>query len=179
MRGDHLLHLVRHTRHRVHDRLADGAREPGRGAHRIVQDRRAAWHVGLAEVVVGHVAAPAAEQRRDVLHEVVATLEVDAHHRGQRLARHVVGRGPEPAAEDQGVGAVHEVLDRGHHASQVVAHLAVLVTLDARRRELLADPGTVGVDDLAEQQLGADRQDLTPHASPANRCGECRTPRPT
>ena len=40
---------------------------------------------------------------------------------------------------------------------------AVLVRVDARRRELLADPGAVRVDDLAEQQLRPDRENLTSH----------------
>ena len=40
---------------------------------------------------------------------------------------------------------------------------AVLVRVDARRGELLADPRAVRVDDLAEQQLGPDRQDFTSH----------------
>ena len=49
------------------------------------------------------------------------------------------------------------------HPGQVVADLAVLVAVDAGVGELLADPGAVRVDDLAEDELGADRQDLTPH----------------
>ena len=36
-----------------------------------------------------------------------------------------------------------------------------------RSGQLVADPGRVGVDDLAEQQLGADGDDLTLHAASA------------
>ena len=48
--------------------------------------------------------------------------------------------------------------------------------------ELLADPRAVRVDDLAEQQLGADRQHVTPHRPSmgprcASRGGRCRDPR--
>ena len=39
------------------------------------------------------------------------------------------------------------------------------------RGELLAEPLRVGVGDLAEQQLGADRDDLDPHVSHGRACG--------
>ena len=45
----------------------------------------------------------------------------------------------------------------------VVADHPVLVGVDARRGELLADPGAVGVDDLAEQQLRTDRKNFASH----------------
>ena len=47
----------------------------------------------------------------------------------------------------------------------------MLVRIDARRGELLADPGAVGVDDLAEQQLGADRKNFTSHGRGTYRGG--------
>ena len=50
-------------------------------------------------------------------------------------------------------------------AAEVVADLAVLHRVDADRGELLADPARVRVDDLAEQQLGADREDVSSHSS--------------
>ena len=63
------------------------------------------------------------------------------------------------------------------HPAEVVADLAVLHRVDADGRELLTDPRGVRVDDLAEQQLGADRQDVSSHSwTPASRGGRCRSP---
>src|SRR4029077_5116449 len=62
---------------------------------------------------------------------------------------------------------------------EVVADLAVLARVDARQRELLADPRAVRVDDLAEQQLGTDGEDVTPHGRPSarpSRTAESRAP---
>src|SRR4029079_15894512 len=98
--------------------------------------------------------------------ELLAPLELDAHDLGDRLAVDVVGRGPEPTADDDGVGAAEQLAQALHHAVEVVADLAVLTGVDARHRQLLADPGAVGVDDLAEQEVGADGQDVTPHRVP-------------
>ena len=64
------------------------------------------------------------------------------------------------------------------HPAEVVADLAVLHRVDPDRSELLADPRGVGVDDLAEQQLGADREDVSSHSwSPASPGARCRGPR--
>ena len=45
----------------------------------------------------------------------------------------------------------------------VVPDGLVEVGVDPGGGQLLAEPGRVGVGDLAEQQLGADRHDLDPH----------------
>ncbi len=45
--------------------------------------------------------------------------------------------------------------------ADVVADLDLHERVDAVRGELAADPGRVRVDDLPEQQLGADRDDVT------------------
>ena len=44
--------------------------------------------------------------------------------------------------------------------AEIVADLGLEVRIDAGQRQLLADPGRIAVDDLAEQQLGADRRPL-------------------
>ena len=55
------------------------------------------------------------------------------------------------------------VRKRQHDAVVVVAHRLVEVRGHAVGGQVLAQPGGVGVGDLAEQQLGADRHDLDPH----------------
>ena len=71
--------------------------------------------------------------------------------------------GPEPTAHDHPVGAGQRGAQRQDDAGLVVAHRLVEVGVDAGGGELLADPGGVGVGDLAEEQLGPDGDDLDPH----------------
>ena len=71
----------------------------------------------------------------------------------------VLGR-PEPTADEHRVAALEQVAERLDDTRLVVADHPVLEGVDARRRELLADPGAVGVDDLPQQELGSDRQGL-------------------
>ena len=54
-------------------------------------------------------------------------------------------------------------MQRRDDPSLIVADHTVLVGVDAGRGQLLADPRAVRVDDLAEQELGSDRENLTPH----------------
>ncbi len=164
MVGDHLLHLVRHAGHRVHD-LAVGqlTLEPGRGADRVRDRLTPVGDIGLAQVVLRHVPDPGAEHLGDRLRELVVTHQRDTHELCDRIAGQVVLGRAETAADEHGVGPLELIAQRGDDAGLVVADRAMLERVDARRRELFPDPRTVRVDDLTEQQLGADREDLTPH----------------
>ena len=71
------------------------------------------------------------------------------------------------AAHDHRIGFLQQAPECTHHAAEVVADLAVVVRVDTRLGELLADPGTVGVDDLPEEQLGSDGEDVTAHRGAA------------
>jgi hypothetical protein len=130
----------------------------------LVSDRRRpARHERLAEVVVGHPAATAGEHLADAIGDRLVMFEIDAHHHGDRLSGEVVMGRPEPAADDHGVGLVQQASQLGGDASDVVADLDLHERVDATGGELLAEPRRVGVDDLAEQQLGADRQHVAAH----------------
>ena len=87
----------------------------------------------------------------------------DAEHLGDRLPGDVVLRRTEPAAHEHGVGAVERLAQRVDDAAEVVAHLHLVAAVDARQGELLADPRRVRVDDLSEQELGADSHHLADH----------------
>ena len=90
-------------------------------------------------------------------------LERDAQHLGDGLPGDVVLGRPEPAAADHRVAAGQGLPDGRDDAAVVVADLDLEVGVDAGQGQLLADPGRVGVDDLAEEQLGADGDDLAAH----------------
>ena len=83
---------------------------------------------------------------------------------GDDLAGDVVLGGSQPAAADHRVAAFQGLAQRGFHAREVVADLDLEVRVDTGQGQLLTDPGRVGIDDLAEQQLGADGDDFAAHA---------------
>src|SRR5690606_33366910 len=118
---------------------------------------------GLAHVVGRHAPAPGGEALEDAVGHLVVVLEGDAHDPGDGVAGDVVLGRPEPTADDHRGGAGQRELEGADDALEVVAHDLAVGVVDAGQGQLLADPGRVGVDDLAEQQLGADRHDLTAH----------------
>ena len=64
---------------------------------------------------------------------------------------------------DHCVGALEQRPQVTDDATDVVPHLHLRQRVDPVGGQLLADPRRVGVDDLPEQQLGADRQDVAAH----------------
>ena len=99
----HQLHLVRDARHRVDDLVPDLGADAGRGADRVRDHVRRRGTSAWRRLFCGHVAAPRAEERGDVLDQLLAALELDAHDLGDRVAGHVVLRGPDAAAHDDRV----------------------------------------------------------------------------
>ena len=86
-----------------------------------------------------------------------------AHHLGDRLAGQVVVRRAEASAHDHRIGRVQGAAQDSHDPTKVVADLHLQQRVDSIGSEVLADPRAVGVDDLPEQQLGADGDDVTAH----------------
>jgi hypothetical protein len=94
-------------------------------------------------------------------------LQVDAGELRDDGPREVVVGGAEAAGDDHDVRAAARVAEHGEHALDVVADGRVAVDVDADLREPCRDPRGVRVDALAEQQLGADRDELSLHGSTA------------
>ena len=159
----HLVHLIGHTGHGVDHLLPDRADEAGRGTDPLLDHRGPGGHLGLPGVVGGHLAASRDEHRSDPIENRLIEHKLHVHHGRDRLARDVVLCRPEPTADYNGVRAGKGGSQREHDALEVVADLGLEVTVDPRAGELLADPAGIRVDDLAEEQLGSDRQDFSPH----------------
>ena len=70
---------------------------------------------------------------------------------------------PEAAADDHGVGVLEHPAQLGGDPADVVADLDLEQRVDAVGGEVLPEPRRVGVDDLAEQQLGPHRQHVAAH----------------
>ena len=170
---EHLAQLVGHSRHRVDHLLAHRTDEPRGGARHLLDDRSAGGDIRLAQVVLRHPAPAGAEARPDALPDLWVALELHSHDLGDRLAGDVVLGGAEPPADDHRVAAREREAQTRHDAFVVVADLGLEMRVDAGERELLAEPGRVRIDDLAEQQLGADRHHLAAHRGPIRGKGEC------
>jgi hypothetical protein len=79
---------------------------------------------------------------------------------GDGLARDVVLGGSEAAGGQRQVGAVPGAAKDIYQAVQVVTHLGRPVQVDAQRRQAGSQVVGVGVQELAQQDLGADGDDF-------------------
>ena len=80
-----------------------------------------------------------------------------------RLAGHVVQRRPQPARTDKQVGPIKRLANHGRDTLLVVAHHRLSKQANADASQLACQVGAIGVDRLAQQQLGANRDDLSVH----------------
>ena len=128
---------------------ADRADQAGSGAGHLLDGFRTFGHVRLAKVARRHRTAALLEQIPDMLRDRVAPDQRHPHHFRDGLAGDVVLCGAEPAAANDGVRARERETQAFHHTRLVVADLGLVVGVDAGQSELLADPGGIGVDDLA------------------------------
>ena len=166
---EHLGHLVGHAGNGVDHLVPQRADEARRGAGALLDDGGAPRHVGLTGVVGRHGAAPGLEEAGDAVHDLLVAHERHSHDIGEGFPGDVVLSGAEAAADDDAVAAGQRGAEGQDDAVVVVADRLVEMRGDAGRGQLVAQPGAVGVGDLAQQQLGADRHDLDPHpgAAPA------------
>ena len=118
---------------------------------------------GLQQVVRRHDRPRDLKMCADLVGDRLVAPHLDAHDAGDDVAGDVVLGGAQPAAADDGVAALQALADAGLDAREVVADLDLEVGVDAGQRQLLPDPRRVAVDDDAEQQLGADGNDLATH----------------
>ena len=176
---EHLGHLVGDAGDRVDDLVPDRADEAGRGAGHLGDDGRPPRHVGLARVVVRHGAAPGLEEAGDDVDDRLVAHERDIHDVRDGLPGDVVLGGPEPAAHDDAVAAGQRRAQGQRDAVVVVPHGLVEVGGNAVGGQVLAQPGGVGVGDLAQQQLGAHRDDLDSHGATLRAAGRCSALRPS
>ncbi len=159
--GEHRLHLARHARHAGHELAVRAQRdEAGRGAVRVGEHHAALRQIGLAAVVVGHRPAEVAETLLDRAQRRLVQHQRRADRARHRVLGQVVHRRPEAAGGDRAVGARQHVLQHRREPVGVVAHRVLGEHVDAVVGQHARDVHAVGVDQLAEQDLGADRDDL-------------------
>ena len=159
----HARHLRRRTRHRDDD-LAVALDPPsGRGAARVGDGAGRGNDPALLDVALRHRVAALLEERAQGGLEVGVDARLLVEDRADRFARQVVLRRAEAAGADDDVGALARAADGLGQSIEVVADDGLEVDVDAERRQPGRDEGGVGIDDLAEQDLGADGEYLGLH----------------
>ena len=159
----HGLHFVRHTGHQ-HSAMAI-LLEPCPGGSTVVIDDLVAVHRhhGLLAVVGGGLAPGAREE----IHDLLPFFRVKGQHvtvaASNRLLGQVVCGGAKPAGKHQQVAPLLCLVDKICQTVVVVANGALALNRNAQCRQLAAQILGVGVQNVAEQQLGTHTDDLCCH----------------
>ena len=135
-RVEHRLHLAR----RPGQQDDDGDRRPveqqPRGAAvRVVEHGGAARHHRLAAVDRRHAQAALREARLDLGDDRRVLVQRQAEHLGDDVARQVVVGRPEPAGEDDEVGALERLPEDRRQIGAAIADDRLGAQVDAERRE--------------------------------------------
>ena len=125
-------------------------------AIRVMDGKCTFGDVGLSLIVGGHDEPAPAEALLDVLQQCGIAHQLSPGGVGDGLTGQVVLGRAEAAARDDDVRAAEGAIDYRLHAVGVVTDDGLVVEVDADIGEASGHPGRVGVDDLAEQELGAD-----------------------
>ena len=120
-------------------------------------------HHGLLAVVGGGLAPGAGKEVHDLLPLVGVKGKGIAKTGGHRLLGQVVRRGAQPAGEHQQIAPLFCFVDKIRQTVMVIADGALPPDGDSQRGKLSAEVLGIGVKNVAEQQLGADTDDLCSH----------------
>ncbi len=134
--------------------------ETGRCAERVGHHDGPARHLGLTPVGVRHRHASRREPRANGVEHRGVLVERHTQHRRDRLARHVVGGGPEAAGREHDVGARDRVPDDRGQVRRIVAHHGLPAHIDPGVVQAAGEKEGVGVLAKRRQQLAADGEDF-------------------
>jgi hypothetical protein len=153
--------------------------EPGRGAAPVPQQSRAPRNECLVPVDGRHRDASHLEATPHLLQPILVQLERGAVQRGHDRLREVVVGGAEAAGADHGAAARQGSAHRLADGSLVVGDRGAARDAQPGVGQAGPEPCAVGVDGGAEQELGADGDDLDHGGrAPAQRARSClRHPR--
>ena len=182
--GDHQLHLVRARRAPRRSTLPSiSARMPGAVPIGFGIASAPDRHVGLAQVVLRHVAQPRVPNSCAMcVDELLAPLELDAHHLGDRLARHVVLRRAEPAAHDDRVRLLEHLARSPRSCAAGCRRPCGAPSCRCRpwraaRRSSSSSCRRSGRAAARCRSRGRQRARVTPGSRGGSRAGRCRCPR--
>ena len=161
----HGLHLVGDTGHK--DGTVAVLFEPRAGGSAVVVDDFMALGGDhrLFAVVGGRLAAGAGKVAGDLVPLGLIEGQLIPEAGGNGLLGQVVCRGAEAAGKDQQVAAALSLVDEIGQTAMVVADGALPLDRDAQIGQLPAEVLGVGVEDVAEKELGTHTDDLCCHGS--------------
>ena len=140
-------------------RRARGLDPPaGRGAARVGDGARGGDEHGCLTLRSGKATPRAEKKARRARSSVGVDEHLLAHDGGDGLAGEVVLGGAEAAGHDDDVGALEGDLDGAGEAVEVIADGGLVVEVDADGGQAGGEVRGVGVEDLAEEDLGAERR---------------------
>ena len=154
------LHLHRHAGQGENHAPGIFDNETGRRAIGILHRNGAFGHIRLPPIIRRHGPATASKMLFDLFQKIVVEHQLPSRNFGDDLACQVVLRGTEPPAGDDDIRPLQRPLNDLFHPSGVVANDRLEIKINAQRSQSLRHPGGIGVDDLAEEQLGSDSNDF-------------------
>jgi hypothetical protein len=136
--------------------------EAGGGAVGICEDGGALRDLGLAAIARGHLKTAPGESGLDEGPNVRVLDEREAEEPGGYLAGDVVSGGAEATGDDDDVSA-REGLYEGDANGVAIGNGDLASDAKAEREELLAEEGEMGVEGVAEEELGTGVDDFDKH----------------
>ena len=177
----HRLHLTGHPREGEHGETglqlpipAGGIWTPDHprgGARGVGQQLRPHRQQGLAAVAGRQQPAAGAGLGLDVGPHLRPLPQRCGEGSGDRLGGEVIGGGTQPTGGDQQATAAGRGAHGGDQPLAVVAHHLLAVVGNAEGGQLLGDPAGIAINDVAQQQLGANAEDLRASQWPSRRAG--------
>ena len=134
--------------------------KPGCRAVRIVERTASSRELGLFAIVRPHRTSQRGKHRFHLRQRRRIEFRFEIERRADRLFREVVYRRPETARRDQTVGTLERASNRRRNPLGVIADCVRSANVDAVLCQPLCDKCRVRIDELAEQQLGTDRNEL-------------------
>ena len=163
---EHAAHLARHAGGEEEAGLADGDGEAAGRADRVVDEFGVLRQHRLLLVVGRHDPAAPGIALGHARHPVLVQHQRHAAGLGRDFLREVVDRGPQPAIDDHGVGALAGLTEGLQQARPVVADRGAPVHGQPDIAQAARHVAVVGVDGLAGQDLVAGAQDFYAHGAP-------------
>lgn len=154
--GDKPLHLEGHTRETDDCAFLGFDHEGGRSAVGVSDHLGSSRYLGLTLVVFGEYEAPVLEPFTEFSERVSVGDYIDAEDVSDCFTCQIVLGRSDAAAGNYDIGATKRDAQDLGHAVLVVADARLVEDVGTVFGEALGNPSRVGVDDLAQEEFGAD-----------------------